>query len=76
MKITYDQEVDVLTIKFTDARIVDTDQDISGMIHDYDEAGNCVSIEILDASLRMPNPWLVETSVVGVKREKRMHIAA
>ncbi len=65
MKVTYDQEVDILNIEFTDAAIEESDEDKPGVILDYDVAGNVVSIEILDASKRMVNPRTIEMAVVG-----------
>ncbi len=50
MKIKYDQEVDILVIRISDKKIVDSDELRKGIILDYDENGNVVKIEILDAS--------------------------
>jgi uncharacterized protein YuzE len=52
MKVTYDQEVDVLRILFSNAAIEESDEDKPGVILDYDARGNVVGIEILDASKR------------------------
>lgn len=65
MKVTYDQEVDILNIELTTEQIEESDEDKPGVILDYDAAGNIVSIEILDASKRMLNPRTVEMAVVG-----------
>ena len=56
MKVTYDSEVDVLRMLFSDARIAESDEDKPGVILDYDEAGNVVGLEILNASQRVDNP--------------------
>ncbi len=56
MKVTYDSEVDVLRVLFSDARIQETDEDKPGVILDYDAAGNVVGLEILNASQRVDNP--------------------
>jgi len=40
-----------------------SDPDKPGVILDYDENGNMVSFEILDASKRMANPMSVEYAV-------------
>ena len=54
MKATYDAKTDTLSIVLkTDARIVESDEDKPGVILDYDERGNLVSLEILDASRRV-----------------------
>lgn len=63
MKITYDSEVDVLRIIFSDVQIDESDEEKPGMILDYDEAGNIIGIEIIAASKRIDNPCSVEYSV-------------
>lgn len=47
MKITYDSEVDVLRIIFSNAEIEESDEEKSGIILDYDEVGNIIGIEII-----------------------------
>lgn len=63
MKVVYDPEVDVLSVLLSDAPVAESDQDKPGVILDYDEAGNMVGFEILDASKRMANPMSVEYAV-------------
>jgi len=63
MKITYDAEVDVLRIIFSNTPIEESDEDKPGVILDYDNDGNIVGLEILDASRRMENPRSVEYAV-------------
>ncbi len=63
MKITYDAEVDVLKIIFSNIPIEESDEEKPGIILDYDYAGNIVGIEIIDASKRIDNPCLFEYSV-------------
>jgi len=65
MKITYDPDVDVLRIIFSNTPIEESDEDNPGIILDYDEAGNIVGLEIIDASKRMDNPRSVEYSISG-----------
>ncbi len=65
MKVTYDEEVDILNIELSDAEIEESDEDKPGIILDYDAQGNVVGIEILDASKRMPIPRTVEVARVG-----------
>ncbi|NQT35122.1 DUF2283 domain-containing protein [bacterium] len=64
MRITYDAEVDVLRIIFSNKLIEESDEDKPGIILDYDQDGNIVGIEILDASKRMENPRSLEYAVV------------
>jgi uncharacterized protein YuzE len=63
MKITYDPEVDVMRIIFNNSPIEESDEEKPGFIVDYDEDGNVVGLEILDASKRMDNPRSVEYSI-------------
>ena len=65
MKITYDPEVDVLRIIFSDAPIKESDEEKSGVILDFDKDGNVVGLEILNVSRRMENPRSVEYAVAG-----------
>ena len=65
MKVTYDPEVDVLRILFSNAPIEESDEDKPGIIIDYDKDGNVVGMEILDASQRMDNPRAVDYAVIG-----------
>jgi uncharacterized protein YuzE len=65
MKVTYDAEVDVLRIVFRDAPIEESDEDKPGIILDYDEEGNVVGLEVLNASQRVENPRGVEYAVTG-----------
>ncbi len=63
MKVTYDQETDILRIVFSKAVIEESDEDKPGVVIDYDVGGNVVGIEVLDASKRMENPRTVEYAV-------------
>jgi uncharacterized protein YuzE len=53
MKVTYDPEVDVLHVLFSNAPIEESDEDKPGVILDYDKDGNVVGVEILDAQKRL-----------------------
>ena len=65
MKITYDQGVDILQIILSDSDIEESDEDKPGIIIDYDDDGNVVGLEILDASSRMTDPRTLEYAVTG-----------
>src|SRR5574341_195197 len=66
MKIIYDQVADILTIIFTEAPVAESDEDKPGVILDYDDKGNLVSLEILDASRRVNVPSKIEYQVSPV----------
>jgi uncharacterized protein YuzE len=63
--VTYDSEVDVLRVLFSDARIQETDEDKPGVILDYDAAGNVVGLEILNASQRVDNPRAMDFAMTA-----------
>ncbi len=63
MKVIYDRETDTLTVIFTDSPVAESDEDKPGVILDYDENGNLVSLEILDASRRVNIPSKIEYQV-------------
>ena len=65
MKITYHQDVDILRILLNDSDIEESDEDRPGVIIDYDEQGNVVGMEILDASRCVENPREIEYAVTG-----------
>lgn len=60
MKINYDASVDVLRILLRDKTVFESNEEKPGIILDYDEAGNLIGIEILDASFRTDNPRAYE----------------
>jgi len=63
MKVIYDRKTDTLTIVFSEALVVESDEDKPGVILDYDDAGSLVSLEILDASRRVSMPGRIEYQV-------------
>lgn len=56
MKIIYDTDADILTIILAERPVEESDEDKEGIILDYDKDGNLISLEILDASRRIPDP--------------------
>lgn len=61
MKVTYDPKTDTLTVVLkSDATVAESDEDKPGVILDYDEDGNLVSLEILDASRRVTEARKIE----------------
>ena len=63
MKVIYDSKTDTLTVIFTDTPVAESDEDKPGVILDYDDKGNLVSLEILDASRRVNVPSKIEYQV-------------
>ena len=60
MKVVYDAETDTLTVALRDSPVAESDEDKPGIILDYDDQGNLVSLEILDASKRVERPQGIE----------------
>ena len=63
MKIEYDQQLDILRILFANTVIEESDEETPGVIIDYDQQGNIVGMEVLDASKRIENPCSIEYAV-------------
>ena len=64
MKVEYDKGMDILTMTFSERPIEESDEEKPGMILDYDENGNVVAIEILDASEKIVNPEKIELNII------------
>jgi uncharacterized protein YuzE len=56
MKGIYNKESDIIIIRFSNEPVEESDSEKPGIILDYDKDGNIVSIEILNASKKMPQP--------------------
>ncbi len=64
MKVCYDQRTDILTVILKDnTSFAESDEEKPGVILDYDEQGNLVSLEILDASKRVTETRRMEFSL-------------
>ena len=70
MKVKYDPEADAVSIRFSDAKVDESDEQKPGVILDYDKKGNVVAIEILNASKHMKDPRTVEHTVTETKSKK------
>jgi len=65
VKATYDARTDTLSIILKpDAQVAESDEDKPGVILDYDEDGNLISLEILDASKRVGDTRRIEFETV------------
>ncbi len=56
MVIRYDKDIDVIYIKLTDGIVAESDEDKPGIILDFDDFGNIVGIEVLNASEKINQP--------------------
>ena len=65
MKITYDPNSDTLTVLLKDSPVAESDEDKPGVILDFDELGDVVGFEILDASRRVTDPRHVEFTALA-----------
>jgi len=64
MKVNDDPKTDTLTVILKDGvRITESDEHKTGIVLDFDEAGDLVSLEILDASRRVSEASRVEFTV-------------
>jgi uncharacterized protein YuzE len=64
VKASYDPKTDTLTLK-EGAVVAESDEDKPGVILDYAEQGNLVSMEILDASRRVTEAQKMEFPIAG-----------
>jgi uncharacterized protein YuzE len=61
MKVSYDQRTDTLSVVLKEGvQVSESDEDKPGVILDYDEQGDLISLEILDASQRVTDARKIE----------------
>ena len=66
MKVSYDTKTDTLSMILKEgATIFESAEDKPGVILDYDERGDLVSVEILDASRRVTEARKVDFQIAG-----------
>ena len=66
MKVSYDPKTDTLSLVFRDkTAVAESDEEKPGIILDYDNEGNLVSLEILDASKRVSEAQKVDFQITG-----------
>jgi len=66
MKASYDPKTDTLSfILKENAEVAESDEGKPGVILDYDEGGDLVSMEILDASRRVTEAQKMDFRIAG-----------
>lgn len=66
MKVSYDPKTDTLSFVLKEGvSVSESDEEKPGIILDYDEHGDLVSMEILDASQRVTEARKVEFQIAG-----------
>ena len=66
MKVSYDSRTDCLTVILKeDVPVAESDEDKPGVILDYDDQGDLLAIEILDASRRVTDTRRIEYQATG-----------
>ena len=56
MKVIFDPETDTLSLVFRDEQVAESDEAREGIIFDYNENGDVISIEVLEASEHVAEP--------------------
>ncbi len=66
MKVLYDRRTDTLSVILKDGRpVAESDEEKPGVILDYDDQGDLISLEILDASRRVTEAEKVDFQATG-----------
>ncbi len=68
MKVIYDDETDTLTLIFNDGKISESDEIQEGMILDYNDQGKVISMELLDASMKVKDPKFISYELKEMKQ--------
>ncbi len=63
MRISYDPKHDIMYIKFSEMKIVNTVEVDEGLLIDYGKNGEIVGIEIINASIRLHTKPLDEITI-------------
>lgn len=53
MKLEYDQEANAIYVRFSEDKIVESEEIQAGVIFDFDERGRIVGFELLDARTKL-----------------------
>jgi uncharacterized protein YuzE len=66
VKVSYDPRTDTISLILKEnATVAESDEDKPGVILDYDDEGDLVSMEILDASRRVTEAKKMEFQIAG-----------
>ena len=52
MRFDYDPEVDALYLRLSESKVLESEEVQPGIVLDFDEKGNVVGVEVLNASKR------------------------
>lgn len=63
MQIVCDRRTDTLTVRPKPGQIAESDEEMPGVILDFDEEGNLLGFQILDASKRMDDVTRVDFKI-------------
>lgn len=63
MKVIYDRETDTISLIFNDTVVTESDELREGIIVDYNDQGQVVSVEILDASHHTSDPATISYEI-------------
>ncbi len=63
MKATYDKDADAFYVRFSTAKIIESEEVRPGLILDFDVEGRIVSIELLDAHKQLAPEALTDIKV-------------
>ena len=75
MKVSYDPEADVVCFRLSTEPIDESDELRPGVIVSFDAGGNVVALEILRASIHIPDPRKIEFALLVPDRAKTVRAA-
>lgn len=70
MKVVYDPDKDILQITFIETTIEETAQIAPGLVLDYDEDGNVIGLELVNASTKVDNPQNISYLIGNANTDK------
>lgn len=61
-KLHYDKAANAAYLRFSDAKVVESEKVAEGVVLDYDADGRIVGMEVLDADRHLPAKMLAEAA--------------